>query len=1001
MTLLAVLLPLTGTGQQSMSFNVEHLSVDQGLSHTTVNALIEDREGIIWAGTRFGLNRYDGFEFKLFLPQDGNLGAVRSHQVLCLREDRSGNIWTGYQDGGISIYERKTGQFRDFPEKANASVDWKTLSVRRIFEDSRGNLWIATYGAGAIVFDSAHQQIAQFCSYCRESNRQLSNDFVFDFEEDREGNIWIGSAAEGLEVFLPEENRLVKVQGRPGDRITGFGRELCLGREGNLWAGTPGYGLFEVSVAEKKVIRNFRAEPGGLGHDMITDLQTDREGRLWIATDGGGLSSLSEETGEWLQFQHRPDHPGSLNTDALYDIMFDRQGNLWLGTFNGGINLHRKRALPFDTERQYVRERLAGLGSVLSVTQDPGGLMWLGTDGAGLFRLEASGRDGKTGGFRLQPEPFPSDVLTCVLATPARRLWVGTYGRGLYWYDPQTKKTRHFLHNPADPGSLSHNNVWDLAMDSSGGIWVGTLGGGLNYLPPGGEKFRRQGGGTGSGTQLSGVQIVDILLDREERFLWVATENAGLNRLDTRTLQVVQYHFQPGNAASLSSDRLRCLFEDNEGVIWIGTEYTGLNRLDPESGEVVRLGKNEGFPSDMVNAIEQGPEGYLWISTQAGIIGWNPETKALVNVGSDPFLRDNQFNPKAVLKRGDNRLVFGSNNGYTIFLPSEVGAAQVPPGVMFTDLILSNQPVAIGRSEGRTVLEGPLNDPSTVVRLDYKDRGIQFLVTCSHAADAARWEYAYRLQNYDSDWQKVEAGRRSINYAGLPAGSYLLEVRAVGLNGQPGPVHAIRIEVAPPFWQTGWFYALCAVAGLLLAGGVLAYLLLRQRTFFQEKAMKADQEILQLRNENLEKDILNQRSRLGASLLQVAHKNELLNDLKAQIAALQGEKVSPQGIQRVIRDIDQELRQEDYWQQFQLVFNQTHTQFIELFQQRHPSLTDHEKRLCCFVRMQLSNREIAAILNITINAVEQAKYRIKKKLELDKDVSLIDYIREMGEEEAP
>lgn len=983
--------------QRNYTFTFDHLTVDQGLSNSTVHAMIEDRKGMVWLGTQFGLNRYDGYDFKVFLPHPNQKEGIRGHSIYSLLEDEQGDIWVGHQDRGISIYSSTTETFHSFPAATFPTIDWETISVRSIFQDSQGNIWIGTYGAGAVVLDQDRQPIMQLCSFCDSPNRRLSNDFIFDFEEDSRGNIWIGTAGNGVEVYDPSTDGLRLVKGDAQNRIEGFGRELSLDQAGDLWVGTPGNGLYQVALPEEKIVLHMEeTAEEGVSHNMITDLQVDAEGNLWIATDGGGISCLHTPSQRWQQFHFSETHPGTLNTDALYDLMFDKKGNLWVGTFNAGLNVHYATPSPFVSNREYNREKDLGLRSVLAFSPEENGAVWMGTDGAGLFKLETTGNIVHIQPYRTAPDNIEPQVITSLASSLDGVLWIGTYGDGLYRLDQKRDVWKHFSHQDGVEGAISHNNVWDLVLDSLGGLWVGTLGGGLDYLAPGSEQFLPYQSMVPEGElPLSGVQIVDMLLDKSGRYLWVATENEGLNRLEINSLKVEQYKSITHDSLTISSNRLRCLFQDREGNIWIGTEYAGINKIDHALGTISRFSQQDGLPSDMINSMVQDEEGNLWISTQAGISRWNMNTHSFLNIGSDPYLENNQFNPNAALALADGRLVFGSTNGYAMVLPQAVPPPSSPPEVVLTALYLSDQLVGIGDHHGKEILTGPLNDAETIVQLSYKDRGLQILLSAAHAAQASQWGYQFRLRNYESQWRFLPPGERTLTYSGLPGGTYFLEVRTVGPQGGLGPVKQLALEVTPPFWQTIWFFMICVMSGILLFLGVGAYFLQRQKAVFNERNMLAEQEILRLKNENLEKDVTNQRSKLTASALQAAHKNDMLNQLKSKIKHLSSGESQAKDLSKVVREIDREIKQEDYWQQFQFVFDETHTEFIQKLDTIHSGLSDHEKRLCCFVKMGLSNREISSILNITINGVEQAKYRIKKKLQLEKKVSLNDYIRKV------
>jgi DNA-binding CsgD family transcriptional regulator len=289
-----------------------------------------------------------------------------------------------------------------------------------------------------------------------------------------------------------------------------------------------------------------------------------------------------------------------------------------------------------------------------------------------------------------------------------------------------------------------------------------------------------------------------------------------------------------------------------------------------------------------------------------------------------------------------------------------------------------------------------LNDPETTVRLHYQDKGLRINFTATRFLDPEHVRFAYRLMGFDTVWRVVGADQRQAVFSTLPGGDYTFQVRAANRDGVwTTTPRTLRVIVDPPFWQTWWFIGVSILAGLVIAAGMISFLLARQRKRLQEKTREAEREVLRLKNENLLQDVQNKQDQLSASVLQGAHKNQFLADLKAQIRKMEHPESDLHRREwlRILRAIDQELDQKDYWDQFQLTFNQTHQDFVEALQLRHPTLTPTENRLCGFIRMGFSNSEIASILNITVNGVEQSKYRLKLKLDLDKNTGLNDYIR--------
>ncbi|HZV69972.1 MAG TPA: two-component regulator propeller domain-containing protein [Saprospiraceae bacterium] len=980
------------------SFSFDHLTVDDGLSYSTVHDLLEDDLGMIWAGTRFGLNCFDGYEFKVFLPDVKNPYAIKSQSILCLSNDEKGNIWIGHLNGGVSVLERSTGRFLRFPFKENTSFNWNTITIRKIFRDPLGNIWFGTYGAGTIVFDSAYNQIAHFCTTCLPDNRKISNDFVFDFKADPDGRIWIGMAGRGITLFDWKTKTLQVIHGTDNADMDGFSKSICMGQGSSIWVGTEGSGLYEIDRKKLTVTRRFEPSNSPLSHLIITDILPDRNGNIWIGTDGGGLNRYNPSTDSWQHFSYQPDFLNSINSDAVYSLMFDSSDNLWIGTFNGGINLHKVISPPFVIERQYALENAEGLRSVLCVDQDTSDTVWMGTDGGGLFQLNVKESPVKlTSVEKSSLYPTGLKVITSLVVRPDGNIWLGTFAQGLYLYNKSKGIIKEYQHHPEDAASLSHNNVWDLELAEDGGLWIATLGGGVCHLSPGQMHFERFLPEPQNPNSISGTQIVDILLDEVHHWLWIASENAGLSRIDLSSTPFVisQYHHDPDDTLSLASEKLRCLFKDDEGTLWIGTENAGLSYYNISHNTFHTYSTDHGLPSNMINSIVQDVKGNVWITSQAGIVRWDQSHNQFIKVGSEPYLENNQYNPRAAMQLHDGRLLLGSMNGYSILMPDRVSENVIAPVVVFTGLSLSNETIPIGEHNWRSVLSGPLNDPATEVRLSYQDKGIRFDFTAPDYIQPDKNLFAYRLIDFDTTWRLVGPEQRFATYSALPGGQYVLQVKAANSNGTWSTnIRELKIYVSSPFWKTWWFLAGSGAIGIILVIGVLRFLLQRQRSHFRQETLRAEQEILRLQNENLEKDILNKQAQLSASVLQSAHKNQFLEDLKNQIRKMEwNESVDRHHeLHRLSRSIDSEISQKDYWDQFQLTFNQVHQDFVHTLHNRNPGLTTNDSRLCCFIRMGFSNAEIASVLNITVNGVEQSKYRLKKKLALDRDASVNDYI---------
>lgn len=1068
---LILLCPITSYSQDYFH-SYKHLTIDNGLSHNTVYAILQDKPGFVWTGTRYGLNRYDGFEFKVFLAGKGP-HEMAGPTVLSLMEDEDGDIWIGHKEAGLSIYNQQTGLFTPFIGKST-DINWKSLTIWKIYRDKKGLIWLCTSGDGLICINQSGDLIEHFFTGNKNPAKRLISDFVFDVLEDSNGVYWFVCSGEGLQYFDAQKGKIYFIQSPDTYKMNSYEKSLCLDKQGNLWIGTCGSGLYKFNKGFFTHYSSTYTNAFQLSHNRITDVELDSNQNLWVATDGGGLNYFDKHQNRFHAILSSNRKSQGLNTNALYQLYFDKTGSLWIGTFNGGLNVYARNVSPFIVSEQSFENGL--LKSVLAIQEDFDGRIWLGTDGEGLLYLDSADKDKKI----KRSVHMPGGAITCLKMADKKSMWIGTFAGGLSFYDFKRGTIKNFQANLNNPSALPHNNIWDLELCPNGDLWIGTLGGGLSYFNKSENKFITYVPVKTNLHSISSFQLVDVLLDRNGKFLWAASEDRGLNRLDIATgifKRFTETNVNEDN--SLSSNKLRCIFQDKAGLIWIGSEFNGLNVLDPKTDLIKKINTSNGLSSNVIHAIEQDAAGFIWITTQKGLHRIDPENFSLIDFGLDEILKNNQYNPKASCLLKNGKILFGGTAGYSLVQPLNGQLDYPNQHVIFSDLKVFNQSIPVGVFNDRTILEKGLNDAGVRINLHHSDKAISFEFTTSDLSDLNKKRFAYQLEGFDKNWNLLDAGEHRAVFSSLIPGKYKLKVKVLGLNNVWSDVYFIQIYVSPPFWKTWWFIIICISLVLLFLVMVFRYILNRQKALFKAQQDRSKQEILRLRNENLESEILAKKSeqeilhlqneslerkisgekreqeilklknenlekevdskkaeqeilhlrnenlqkevnakaieqevlflrnenlareveakqtRLSVSLLQSAHKNQFLNDLKLMVQKLnQADSSQNQSeIRKLIREINNEINQEDYWEQFQFNFDEMHKNFVEELKRRHPQISSNDQRLCCFLRLDLNNREIASILHITVNGVEQTKYRLKKKMLIDEQVSLNEYIK--------
>ncbi|MCU0252961.1 MAG: SpoIIE family protein phosphatase [Acidobacteria bacterium] len=810
---LAMALPHPASAGE-LPLRFERLSLEQGLSQSIVECILQDARGFMWFGTEDGLNRYDGYQFVVFRPSPVRAGGISTAHVTTLTQDRAGILWIGTFNGGLNRYDPRTGEFQAYRNRPGDPLSLGHDLVRAIREDRQGQLWIAT-GGGLSRFDPAR---GTFTNYAHDpaAPESLPASVVDSLLIDRQGIVWAGTRGGGLARLDPREGAFRSFRHDPAraeslahDDVTA----LLEDRQGRLWVGTRGGGL-DLLDRDSWAFRHFRHDPtrpASLGHDHVTALAQDRAGRIWIGTNGGGLQLYAPETEDFMRYQTDPAEPGSLSRNEVRAILEDAGGMLWVGTYGGGLNRADPGRKPFRTYRARPGDPdSVGNEIVWTFLEAADGSVWVGSHGGGLERLDpATGRWTHFRSRPRDPQSLSDDRVRVICPSRTGHHWIGTDGGGLDRFDPRGGTFVAYRHDPADPGSLAHDQIRALLEDRDGTLWVGTFGGGLDRLDPGARTFVHYRHDEANPQSLGNDVVRALLQDRQGR-IWVATHGGGLNLLD-RERGTFRRFLPVAERPSLSSPFIFSLYEDSRGTFWVGTWGGGLNRFDPQDGSAEVLTTADGLPSNNIYGILEDDAGRLWMSTNAGLSRFDPERRSFHNYSESDGLQSNEFNGNAFHRGPSGRMYFGGIKGFTTFLPGAILDNPHPPPVVITRFLKLNReagtPLAI--PETRQVEVGPA------------DYFIAFEFAALDFAAPARNRYAYRMLGLDPDWITVSADRRFATYTNLQPGSYTLQVRASNNDGVWNDEGAaLAVVVQPPYYATWWFRVLMAglASGAVLLG---------------------------------------------------------------------------------------------------------------------------------------------------------------------------------------
>jgi DNA-binding CsgD family transcriptional regulator len=501
------------------------------------------------------------------------------------------------------------------------------------------------------------------------------------------------------------------------------------------------------------------------------------------------------------------------------------------------------------------------------------------------------------------------------------------------------------------------------------------MGAGISLLDPQTQQVRPFTPVASEPNNLGDPNIMTIFVDRAGR-TWIGSAERGIDILDASDQHLLYCRYTPLDSFSISDDAIRTIFQDSEGQIWIGTERGGLNRWLGK-GRFERITKEEGLISNSVMGITEDQNGALWISSFEGISKLDKETATIQNFDFRTLQNSNQFNQEAILSTLNGKLLFGGIYGLNAIRPDKVISSDQQPEIIFTDLKIYNKSIPVGElPDGRVILEKPIEN-SSQIWLNYSDQSFSIDFTAADYTNPLENVFAYKMEGFNKDWQFTSDGQRSVTYTNLDPGAYTFKVK------HKDKLASIIINIKPPYWQTIWFRSLVITSALSIFLSGLYFWIKRREAAHKRK-------ILKLQNEKLLIEVEAQNSKLMFSSVQMAHKNEILTEVKKDLNDLD---ITPQrSAQSLIRKLDHELKNEDYWNEFNLYFNQVDKKFIDKLIKEHPDLTKNDIRMSSLLRLNLSTKEIASLLNISPRAVEQGRYRLKKRLQLDKEEDLLRYI---------
>lgn len=793
--LLIIAMLIFGTGI-SQPIRFRNYTVNNGLPSNTIWNIIQDDKGFIWFGTKNGLTKFDGIQFKNYQVTGQDISFI--HSVCRIDENQ---YWIGTESGLFNL-DMTTERFSPVKEVLKDIIF-------SIITDKNKNAWVATGKNGVYCFDTAKKNVSNF-SAGRKTNG-LSINQVRRLVEDDNGRIWMGTFGEGIDIYDPATGNFSYVKkGTDSSSLSG-NNILSLYKDisGNIWVGTLSDGL-SVWMKNENRFKVYRQGSGSINDNIVRSVYQPNKDVVYIGTEHG-LNVLNTITNTFTYYEKKFYDAYSISDNSVYSIYGDREGGIWVGSYFGGANYFTSDGSGFDLFYSTGEQNALTGNAVSCFLEDKPGFYWVGTENGGLNYFDAVNKTFSKYPFRKHQQKLSHYNIHALYKDKKGRLWIGTFTGGLNIYDPSNGSVKIYKYNTADAGSISNNSIYSIYEDKKGVIWVGTVKG-LNIYNEANDNFTRV-----TDLDLNNSCIYELYEDDYNNF-WVATYERGLTGFNRITGRWVKYSVNKAN--SISSNKVISLLDDKKGRLWLGTDGCGMSSFNIKDQTFIRFGLKEGVPG-VVYGILADDKGDLWLSTNDGIVKFSPAQQKAWSYTSQDNLQGKVFNYNASYKASDGKMFFGGINGFNSFYPQHIGARPYNSNIVLTNFKLFNNDV--NPSDRNSPLEQLIGFNGNVT-LKYSQNVITFEYAKLDYRDPAKIRYAYKMEKFDDDWNYVN-NQRNATYTNLPPGDYIFKVKSTDVFGNWIEKYAsVNIIVKPPLYRTTVayvFYLLAIIAGIIFYRNLL------------------------------------------------------------------------------------------------------------------------------------------------------------------------------------
>ncbi len=810
-------------GQNSSNFT--HFSPQLNNEYVSVSMTSQDAIGNMWMLCSYGVLKYDGYDYKL-LKSGGLFDKWQpTDKINHILADHEHHIWLTTESGLVSRYSSVNDTYEDISSLIDAP-----LNKIRAKEDA---IWLLTNTNTLYKYSSSGiQEIATLFN----NDSQIKS--IVDIDLTDNGELFFSTSQGKVYQYILASEALNEIVG-PFTDFPG-GLILAIDKHNKLWIGTETLGLFVYNTHKKTFIQDtfFGEEKFNINKEMFLTLFIDSHGYLWGGTDGGGLYKIDSNHGKIDLFSKNDANEFSLGSNTILNLSEDSHNNIWIATNYGKLNV-----LPFKNNN--INYHSGSINKtpqrILSIYKSSKGLLWLGTDGAGLTKIirnheneiieESQFFDSKglSKGFYVQTIAEDSNA----------NIWFGTYKNGLFFHDTErnTFKKINIFNSKQQEGT----DVRTVFKDSKGRIWVGS-----NvslHVFSGDRKLLAR---FDYNTHNLESSIPQSIVEDKNGAIWFGMFQNGLFKLneDPDDLNASTFIKQPDIDQNISdtSKGIKCVALGSPNELWLVTNPGKLLKYNTLSKTYRTLENLESAdPGSIASIIVDN--NILWFSSNNGITSFDTKKATAKKYYSTDGLQDNMFLSRSAFKDRDGLMYFGGIKGVNYFDPKILNKKESLAELYINEIEILNQPIASLIPEQE--INGIYNIDSLILKNNQSSFSFRFSAIDNILN--TKYYYAYRLKGFDKDWI-TNHPERVATYTNIPPGDYTFEVKAGSKkNSWNIPAKQINISIAPPLWNTPLAYIAYLTLLALVSYGIQRWYLLRKKLFLEKVNHKKENELHELK----------------------------------------------------------------------------------------------------------------------------------------------------------